>query len=132
MRELLIIRESEYSKINDASDIFKRIEKIRIDYNQENFLLFCLNARCNIIKVINLFKGGIDVCAISLITLFKSAIKYNAYNIIIAHNHPSGLKPSSEDLDLIKRVKDAGGILDINLLDSIIFNRKEFYRVVEV
>ena len=49
-------------------------------------------------------------------------------SIIIAHNHPSGdLSPSIEDIKIFERLKQAGDILTLCILDSIIFNREEYY-----
>ena len=53
--------------------------------------------------------------------IFAAAIKANAVGLILAHNHPSGnLKPSYIDIQLTKRVKEAGQLLDIQLLDHLI------------
>ena len=53
--------------------------------------------------------------------IIKSAFKYNASGLILAHNHPSGnLEPSNEDLNMTRRMKDLTKLLDITLLDHII------------
>jgi len=51
---------------------------------------------------------------------------------IVAHNHPNGeLKPSDEDKQIMKRLKDAANVLGLNLLDHIIFNAKGYYSFAE-
>ena len=131
MQQIIEFKELP-NKINYASDIFKMINKIRINYQQENFLLLCLNTKNNIIHTELIFKGGLNNCIIDVRTIFRVALKYNSCNIIIAHNHPSGiLEPSQEDKDAYKLVKNAGDIIGITCLDSIIFNYKEFYSMNE-
>jgi DNA repair protein RadC len=125
-REDLIIFEK--GKIKSPEGIFKNIKRINIDYKQENYILICLNTNNKVLKSIALFKGGLDACLISPQTIFRTALKYNSAKIIIAHNHPSGnLNPSQEDLEIYNRIKDAGDLLQIKVLDNIIFNKKGFY-----
>jgi DNA repair protein RadC len=127
MKEVLILQESK-GKIKSPSDLFKRIKKIKVDYEQENFLLICLNSQNQVIKSKILFKGGLSACMIEPQTLFREALKYNSAHIIIAHNHPSNnLNPSSEDRDIFEKLMKAGEVLNLPILDSIIFNKKEFY-----
>ena len=126
MKQVLILKENK--GFNSALEVFKNIQKINIDYKQENFLILCLNTKNKLIHSEVIFKGGLNACLVCPKTLFRTALKHNPDKIIIAHNHPSNdLKPSNEDKDAFNRLKDAGGIIDIKVLDSIIFNKKEFY-----
>jgi len=128
MKQILTLHENTKNKISNAEDLFKNIKKININYNQENFILICLNTKNKILKTDILFKGGLNACLIDLKTIFSNALINNSNALIIAHNHPSNsLNPSSEDKEIFKKIKDAGEILGIKVLDSIIFNKKEFY-----
>lgn len=73
--------------------------------------------------------GAINYCPVSVPELFKAALLSNAANILLFHNHPSGdVTPSSEDIQLTKRVVDAGKLLGIPLLDHIILGEDDnFY-----
>jgi DNA repair protein RadC len=52
--------------------------------------------------------------------------------IVVGHNHPSGrLEPSPEDLDITRRLKQAGEVLGISLLDHLIFSSDGFFSFVE-
>ena len=65
-------------------------------------------------------------------TIFRKALLHNANSIIVAHNHPSGnLRPSKEDLDIMERIREAGKIITIRLLDFIIFNEGEYYSCLD-
>ncbi len=132
MKQVFILKEPQ-KNIKQPSDLFKNIKNIYINYDQENFLLFCLDTQSIIIHVEILFKGGLDACLTDPKVIFKTALEHNAQSIIIAHNHPSGsLKPSIDDKKVYKRIKEAGDLLALKCLDSIIFNKTEFYSMKEV
>ena len=130
MKQILILKEP-LGAITESSSLFNNIKKIDIDYKQENFLLFCLNSKNKVIHSEVIFKGGLNSCIICPKVLFRKALKYNSNSVIIAHNHPSGdLNPSDEDLSIFKKLKDSGDILQLSVLDSIIFNKKEYYSLL--
>jgi len=59
---------------------------------------------------------------------FAAAIKTNATGIVLAHNHPSGnLNPSEADISLIKKIRDAGKMLEISVLDHLIITSEGYY-----
>jgi DNA repair protein RadC len=127
MKQVFIIHEP-IGNIKNSKELFEKIKIINIDYTQENFLVFYLNTKNKIIDSEILFKGGLDCCVVDPKTIFRKALMHNAKNIIIAHNHPSeDLKPSCEDKEIYNRLKEAGEMLALNVLDSIVFNEKEFY-----
>lgn len=129
MKELIELKEPK-NKVLNAIDVFDRIKKINIDYTQENMLLITLNTNNQIINVHNIFKGGLNECTIDPKTLFYKVIQDNARGFIIAHNHPSGyLKPSSQDLAVTKRLMECAKILNLRLMDHVIFNKKEYYKI---
>ena len=128
----LIVYEDSKFKVNSGEDIFNKIKKIKINYTQENFIIFYLNNQNRIIKEDNLFKGGFESCLICPNTIFRNALINNSPKIIIAHNHPSdSLNPSYEDIEVFKKLKEMGEILNIKVLDSVIFNKKGYYSSIE-
>ncbi|HET7818683.1 MAG TPA: JAB domain-containing protein, partial [Bacteroidia bacterium] len=65
---------------------------------------------------------------VDLKIIFKVALEHLASSVILCHNHPSGnLKPSHEDIALTKKVKEAGKLLDIQVLDHVIFSDEGYY-----
>lgn len=127
MNKVILYENNEF-KISCGEDIFKMIKEIKINFNQENFIVFYLNNLNRIIKEEVIFKGGIDSCLICPNTLFRNALLNNSNKIIIAHNHPSGdLNPSYEDKEVFDTLKKAGEIINIKVLDNIIFNKKDFF-----
>lgn len=131
MKQLIQLKEP-IGEIKDPVQLFDKIKKINIDYEQENLIVFYLNVSNQIIDNEVIFKGGLSSCMIDPKTLFRKALLNNAHSIIIAHNHHSGnLKPSWEDRDTTNKLKRAGDLISIKLLDQIIFNKKEFYSLQE-
>ena len=123
-----VVYEDNKFKVSCGEDIFKAIKNIDIDFNQEHFIVFFLNNQNRILKEEVLFKGGLDSCVICPNTLFKKALLNDSNKIIIAHNHPSeSLNPSNEDIEVFNKLKEMGDILNIKVLDSIIFNKKGYY-----
>lgn len=132
MRQLLILKENTRI-IRNAEEMFKNIKRINIEYEQENFIATFLDTKNNIINSEIIFKGGLNSCIIDLKTIFRKALLNNANNMIVSHNHPSGdLNPSSEDRDIYKKLRLIGEELGLRVLDSIIFNKEEFYSLADV
>ena len=71
-------------------------------------------------------KGGISGTVTDVRVIFQATIKGNASGIICAHNHPSGnLNPSESDSRLTQKIKEAGNLMDIHLLDHLIISEKD-------
>lgn len=131
MKQVYVLKEP-VDKITLPGDLFKNIKNIDVDYEQENLILFCLNTKKQIVHSETVFKGGLNTCCIDPKTIFRIALKYNSDSVIIAHNHPSGdLQPSTEDKHIFEMLKNAGEVIEVRCLDSIIFNKKEFYSLWE-
>lgn len=72
--------------------------------------------------------GGITSTIVDLRLLFTAALKANATALIMLHNHPSGkTRPSAADKRITKKVKEAGIILDIEVVDHLIISPESYY-----
>lgn len=115
-------------KITSSKAVFKIMQPILEDLNHEEFWVIYLNNSNKIIKKIALSKGGITGTLVDIRLLFKIAIEHTAVSIILCHNHPSNkLQPSNEDLKITKKIKEAGTILDIKLLDHLIITKTGYF-----
>lgn len=95
---------------------------------QQEFKVLLLNNTNEVLEVQNLSKVGVRGTYIDIRLLFAIALKACASGVIIAHNHPSGtLEPSDSDIQLTKKIKKSGELLDINLLDHLIVTKEGFY-----
>ncbi len=88
---------------------------------QEQMKLLMLNTKTKLIGETDISKGTVNASLVSPRELFIEALNQEAVSIILIHNHPSGdPTPSKSDILLTKRVKDAGDLIGIELLDHII------------
>ena len=95
---------------------------------QENFLVAYLDGANNIIDLQVIFKGTLNQCPVHPREVFAPAFELRAAAIIIGHNHPSGnIEPSFQDIDMTEKLKNAGEILGIQILDHVIFTKKGYY-----
>jgi len=95
---------------------------------QEEFKVLLLNRSNTVLGIYPLSKGGVSGVIVDAKLVFSVALKCNASNIIIAHNHPSGnLTPSEADKLITKKLKIAGEYLDITLLDHLIITKSGYY-----
>lgn len=107
------------------------LEELR-DLQQEVVLGLFLNTKNEIIKKEVLFKGTLNTSVAHPREIFKAAIRYSSARIIIAHNHPSGdTAPSDADFAFTKRLKKAGEIVGIELLDHFIIGQDSYLSLKE-
>jgi DNA repair protein RadC len=118
-------KESEFSekiKITCSNDIYQLMRPELLDLPKEEFWIILLNRANALIKKEQVSSGGISGTVADPKIIFKAALEQFASSIILIHNHPSGnLKPSRADLNLTKKMKHAGELLEIPVLDHIIF-----------
>lgn len=102
------------------------------DEVKEKFLVICLNSANKIIRYEIISVGSLNSSIVHAREVFKVAIENNSANIILLHNHPSGNEePSNEDIQVTKRLVEAGKILEINVFDHIIIAGNKFTSFVE-
>ncbi|MGD0343239.1 MAG: DNA repair protein RadC, partial [Bacteroidales bacterium] len=102
----------------DVADIF---QPLLADLQYEEFWIIFLNRSNKVINRMKLSQGGISGTVTDVRMVMKKAIEYLASGIIVCHNHPSGnLNPSESDSKITKKIKDAGNLMDIQLLDHLI------------
>lgn len=128
-----IILSENMEKTNCTSDAINTIMSLKVNENQENFILLCLDSCNQVLKKKILFKGGISQCSIDLRLIFNEVLRTNRCSkFIVAHNHPTGnLQPSKPDLVLTKRIKDGAELLSLSFLDHIIFSKLKYFSFQE-
>lgn len=110
------------SSSQDAENVFRAHWSEDIELVEEFNMLF-LNKTNQVIGFLNLSKGGMSGTVVDVKLVFAAALKALASSIIVAHNHPSScLIPSQADIDLTRRLKQAGGLLDLPLYDHLILS----------
>jgi len=100
--------------------------------NQEHFVVLFLDVKNQIIHKKTIFIGGLNASIVHPREIFREAVKRSAASIICAHNHPSGVPtPSPEDIEVTKRIQEAGYIIGIELLDHVIIGDHQFISLKE-
>lgn len=95
---------------------------------QERFIVLYLNRANKILGYYNHAVGGISGVTTDLRLIYATALASACSGIIVSHNHPSGnLEPSPADMQITRRIKEAGKLFEILLLDHIIVTKKEYY-----
>ena len=91
--------------------------------DREVFFVMCLNTRNNVVAVHRCHVGSLNASLVHPREVFKSAILNNAASVIVAHQHPSDdITPSKEDINVTKRLVEAGKLLGIEVLDHLVVN----------
>jgi DNA repair protein RadC len=125
-RSLAEIPDADHIKCSkDVSDIF---QPLLSDLPHEEFWVLFLNRSNKIIDRMKLSQGGISGTVTDVRIVMKKAVESLASGIIVCHNHPSGnLNPSESDTRITQKIKDAGNLMDIQLLDHLIISGKDYY-----
>jgi len=119
-------------KIEVAHNVFVLMQPLIGELPHEEFWVLYLNSTNRVIHKARLFSGGITQTTVDVRLLFKTALEQGAIALILVHNHPSGnTTPSKEDIELTQRVKTAGDMLDIKLLDHVIVTEKEYLSLLD-
>lgn len=122
------IVKTEKFKIQSSANIHQLMSEHFADLAHEEFWVIFLNRGNYIIDKKCMSKGGISGTVVDIRIILKQAIEFLSSSIILCHNHPSGnLKPSNEDVLLTKKCKEAALLMDIKLLDHLIFHENKYY-----
>ena len=114
--------------INSSQKAYDNMSAILSDLPHEEFWAVYLNRRNELIKKVFISKGGVAGTIADTKIIFKHALELLASAIILFHNHPSGnLKPSQADIQLTKKLKETGNIMDVLVVDHIIVGEKNYF-----
>ncbi len=116
--------------INTTKDSYSLLHEYAFK-RQEHFLLLTLNSRNQLLQKRVITVGTIDSSLFHPREIFAEAILDRASKIIVAHNHPSGnLEPSNNDIMMTSRIRDAGIIIGIDLVDSVIISEEGYNSII--
>ncbi|MDN3705933.1 DNA repair protein RadC [Myroides ceti] len=114
-------------RVSSSKSVFEIMQPLIGDLKHEEFWMLMLNNDQRIIGKSQLSSGGLTSTIVDVRILFKRALEAMATSIILVHNHPSGqLKPSASDKEITHKIKEAGKVLDIKLLDHIIVTQHDY------
>ena len=124
------LKVSEMKQLNSSEEVAILLQSIwsdKLQYIEETYLLL-LNRTNHILGYLKLSSGVTAATIVDVKMIFQTALKTNSHGIILAHNHPSSnLKPSTCDIELTKKIREAGKLMEIILLDHIILTSESYY-----
>lgn len=122
----------EKEKVTSVNDLYKIFSQYLSDLQTEEFWAIFLNQKNHVIYKTQISKGGISGTLVDVRVIFRIAIEHFATSVVVAHNHPTGnLTPSQPDISITRRIKEAGYLLDIKLLDHLIIGENSFFSFSE-
>jgi DNA repair protein RadC len=118
---------SSRNYIRNHQDLYSLLHNMQF-LKKEYLRGLYLNTRNVVIRNEIISIGSLDANIIHPREIFKPAIEYSAYSIVIAHNHPSGdSSPSEADISITKKLVEIGNMLQIPILDHIIIGEESYY-----
>lgn len=119
-------------KIQGPEDVGNLLMEEMRYLNKEIFNIILLNTKNNVIAIENISVGSLNASIVHPREVFNIAIRRSSSAIILTHNHPSGdPKPSAEDINITKRLIEAGTIIGITVLDHIIIGDGIYFSMKE-
>lgn len=119
-------------KIACPDDVISYFSAELSDAKVEKFIIILLNTKNEIINWEIISIGSLNASIVHPREVFNRAIKRSAASILVVHNHPSGhVAPSNEDINITKRLFEAGQLIGIPLIDHIIIGKGHYYSFKE-
>lgn len=121
------VESEERPRISGSRDAFELLKSRLQDIPHEEFWIILLNRGNRVIRKQQISQGGVAGTVADPKIIFKIALEELASGIVLAHNHPSGnLTASQADIDLTRKLKDAGKLLEIQVLDHLIIAGQKY------
>ena len=127
------IKVKDQAQIHSSNSCFNHVLPLwkDIDY-RESFAVLLLSRSNRVLGLRWISTGGVSGTVADIKLIFQAALKANSSAIIALHNHPSGqLTASDADIKLTRKIKEAGTILDISLLDHVIITSEGYYSMAD-
>lgn len=120
--------EISTSKVNSSGDVYRYMKPVLSDLHHEEFHILLLTRSNSIIGKEFISQGGFSGTVVDGKLIFKKALDRKASGVILIHNHPSGtLEPSIEDLRITRKLVDFGKLIDLPVLDHVIFTDNGYF-----
>jgi DNA repair protein RadC len=125
------VKAADRKKITSSKDAYSILQAIynpdKVEHVEEMFLLF-LNRGNHVLGWAKISSGGTSGTVVDVKLVYQLALGANASALVFSHNHPSGsVKPSDADVKLTKKMQQAGLLLDILVVDHIIYAPDAYY-----
>lgn len=118
----------EKQHVRCSRDAFELMQGHMADSQYESFWVIMMNRANKVLRVTGVSEGGLTGTVVDQRKIFRMAIENHANSLILCHNHPSGnVLPSDADIKLTDKVRRAGELIDIQVLDHIILGDEKYF-----
>lgn len=131
-RRLMASAPEERPLVSSPSDAANLLMSEMMFLEQEHLRLILLDTRNGVLQTPTIYVGSLNTSVVRIGELFRAALKANAAAMIVVHNHPSGdPAPSPEDIQVTRKLVEAGKLMDIEVLDHIVIGHQKFVSLKE-
>jgi DNA repair protein RadC len=131
-RRLVLESPEERPAVHNPADAAEMVQYEMGALEQEELRVMLLDTRNRVQHIETVYRGSVNSSQVRIAEIFKAAIRRNATNVIVIHNHPSGdPTPSPDDVAITRAILQAGELLDVKLLDHIIIGSARFVSLKE-
>lgn len=128
VNELSATERKKVTGSREAADLFRQLYEAGTIEHKEFFFAMYMNRAGHFLGLQKISEGGVSSTVVDVKIIIQAAILANASCIIVCHNHPSGtLKPSSQDIDLTRRLQAAAKLFDIQISDHLILTESSYF-----
>jgi DNA repair protein RadC len=118
--------------VNNSAQAARIVMPHLQDLSHEVFYVLYLNHASKLVKEERISSGGLTATVADVRMILKNCLLYNASQVVVAHNHPSGSKrPSEADKKLTQKIKESAEVMDIKLVDHIIIAGNEYLSMAD-
>lgn len=132
--QLRPVKRIEYEQLLDKPEhVYDFVSMAGLqDYAEEHSLLIGIDSHSSVLGSFILSHGSVNTCQVGTREIFIRLLLVGATSFFIVHNHPSGdCKPSTEDLRCLRKLKNAGALMNTEILDFIIVGKRGYYSARE-
>jgi len=116
------------NSITSSKDAYEFLSAELNDLDHEQFWVILMNVKNQILAKEKIGEGSNTATIVDVKKIFRKVLEFNAVSLIVCHNHPSGeINPSDSDIKLTSNISKSAALLDVKLLDHIIFGKKKYY-----
>lgn len=131
-RRLMVIAPEERPQITRPQDVANLVLGEMGYLTQEQLRVLCLDTKNRVVFQQTVYQGTVNSSAVRAAEVLRPAVMRNCVGVVVVHNHPSGdPTPSPEDVRTTQQLRQAGDLLDIELLDHIVVAHNRFVSLKE-
>jgi len=127
-RRMALVPAQKVLQIGSSRDVFEHMQHTFHGLEYEEFWVMYLSRSNKVMTVRNISKGGVSGTVVDVRLVLRHGLELLASGMVLMHNHPSGaIKPSKEDEHLTQKIREAALLMDMQVLDHLIFGQSSYY-----